>query len=248
MLFRRSMLALAALPAGRRAAGSPAEPGGGGVSAGSPATAAEAGPPALSPAQVVLFETPHLASVRPPVRLDYAFRRDEAGKPTVEDSIRLAVRASAEKGRRDVAVEFLTGARAIRYPPATGFRGNPLLLFALDRQTRELSAATGGSATWFRNRIRRALAGGAELRPATVELDGRPLAATEILLTPFAGEPRAGRYRAMRFAVRLAEEVPGRIHAIRTDLPAGEDGGAVAESIVFTGAAPLPEAPEGTAR
>ena len=56
--------------------------------------------------------------------------------------IRLEIRAAQDPGRRDVHPEFLTGPRALRYPPALGFRGNPLLLFALDRDARELSAAT----------------------------------------------------------------------------------------------------------
>jgi hypothetical protein len=227
MFCRRSVVSVAILPALRAAS-----------------ARAESGPPSLSPAQVALFETPHLAALRPPLRLDYAFRREEAGRPAVEDSIRLEVRAGPAPGRHGVAVEFLTGPRAIRYPPAPEFRGNPLLLFALDRETRELSAATGGSTTWFRNRIRRALADAAELHPAAVVLgDGRRLPATEIRLTPFAGEPRARRYQAMRFTFLLSEAVPGQIHTIRTDLPEGEGGGAVMEEIVFAGTAPLEEAP-----
>lgn len=228
MIPRRGLLVLALFaPCVRRA------------SAGSEESSA--GPP-LSAAQRALFETPHLEALRPPVRLDYAFRRSEEGKDPVEDAIRLEVRASEDEGRRDVAPEFLTGPRQIRYPPARGFRGNPLLLFALDRDTRELSAATGGSATWFRNRIRRALAEGAEVRPARIALGGRDLAATEIVVAPFAEEPRAGRYRARIYRFVLSPEVPGWIAAIRTEVPAGPEGGAITEAIVFAAAVPLPEA------
>lgn len=196
----------------------------------------------LSPAQLTLFETPHLASLRPPLRLDYDFRREEAGKDPVADTIRLAVRASAgQDAKRDVSPEFLTGPRAIRYPPALGFGGNPLILFALDRDTRELSAATGGSALWFRNRFRQALATAAEISRAEIEHDGRRVPATVIALTPYAGEPRAGRHEARRYAFTLSEAVPGWFHAIRTDVPATADRGAVAESISFVGTAPLPE-------
>lgn len=195
---------------------------------------------ALSPAQVALFETPHLADLHAPVRLDYRFRREEAGKPVVEDSIRLLVRDSSEPGRRDVSVEFLTGPRAIEYPPARGFRGNPLLLFVLDRETRELSAATGGSTLWFRNRIRHAYEA-AEPRAEVAALDGRNVPATAIEITPFQGEPRARRYQALRLGILLAEAVPGRIHTIRTELPEGEEGGRVVESVTFAGTAPLPE-------
>lgn len=224
MVLRRGVLALAAPLLG--AAGG---------------AAGESARASLSPAQVMLFETPHLASVEPPLRLDYEFRREEAGKEPVVDAIRLAVRASAGQGSgRDVSPEFLTGPRALAYPPALGFSGNPLLLFALDRDTRELSAATGGSAMWFRNRFRHALATAAELRPAEIEHGGRRLPATTISLVPYAGEPRARRYQERRYAFTLAEALPGWVHAIRTELPPAEGRGAVVESIVFAGTSPLP--------
>lgn len=194
---------------------------------------------AMSPAQLALFETPHLASLRPPLRLDYNFRREETGKEPVSDAIRLAVRASAGGDGFDVSPEFLTGPRALHYPPALNFRGNPLLLFALDRDTRELGAATGGTPNWFRNRFRRALAEAAEVRPAEVEHDGRRVAASVIALRPYDGEPRAGRYRHRLYAFTLSEAVPGWVQAIRTELPASGEAGAVVESIAFAGTAPL---------
>lgn len=229
MLHRRGVLALAAAPLL------------GGAAAGDGATEADTRA-ALSPAQIALFETPHLASLRPPVRLDYAFRREEGGREAVEDTIRLGVRASpGQDNKRDVSPEFLTGPRALRYPPALGFLGNPLLIFAMDRDVRELSAATGGTPNWFRNRFRQALAGSAEVRPGEIDFEGRRLPATVIAVTPYTGEPRAGRFRDRRYVFALAEALPGWFHAIRTELPPAGDRGAVSESIVFTGTSPLPE-------
>jgi len=197
---------------------------------------------AMSPAQVALFETPHLSSLRPPLRLDYDFRREEDGKEPVADTIRLALRASAAGGGCcDVSPEFLTGPRALRYPTAPNFHGNPLLLFALDRDTRELSAATGGGLLWFRNRFRQALATASEVRPAEIEHDGRRVPATLITLRPYEGEPRAGRYQLKLYAFTLSESVPGQVQAIRTEMPAEGGAGAVAESITFAGTARLAE-------
>jgi hypothetical protein len=196
---------------------------------------------AMSPAQIALFETPHLASLRPPLRLDYEFRREEEGKEPVADTIRLALRASAGGGCCDVSPEFLTGPRALRYPAAPNFHGNPLLLFALDRDTRELSAATGSTLTWFRNRFRQALATAAAVCPAEIEHEGRRVPATLITLRPYEGEPRAGRYQHKLYAFTLSEAVPGQVQAIRTDLPADGGAGAVVESISFAGTAPLAE-------
>jgi hypothetical protein len=195
----------------------------------------------LSDAQLLLFETPHLAALHPPLRLDYGFLREEERREPVRDTIRLEVRASAEEGRLDVFPEFLTGPRAIRYPAAHGFRGNPLLLFALDRDSRELSAATGGSTVWFRNRIRQALAKAATTHRITMPFQGYEIEATEIVLMPFTGEPRARRYQERRYRFVLSHAVPGWIQAIQTELPAGEEGGAVREDISFEAAVPLQE-------
>ena len=197
----------------------------------------------LSPAQIALFESAHLAGLSAPTSLEYGFRREEEGREPVEDTVRLEVRASAETGRFDVIPEFLTGQRNLAYPPARGFRGNPVLLFALDRDARELAAATGGTPHWFRERMRRAFLHAAAQREHEVELDGRSVAATSFEVVPFVGEPRARRFQSRRYVFTLADAVPGRIHSLLSDTPAGEGGGAVTEVIAFRGARPLGAAP-----
>ena len=191
-------------------------------------------PPALSEAQLLLFETPHLAALDPPLRLDYDFRREAAGQAPV------ATRSGSRSGRGKrragaTCCRIPDGPRAIHYPPARGFRGNPLLLFALDRAARELSAATGGATGWFRNRIRQALAAVPSPRRVPLPFDGREIEAAEVVLHPFAGEPRAGRYQDQRYRFVLAEDVPGWIHTIASELPEG----GVREDITFAAAVPL---------
>lgn len=201
------------------------------------AHAAETSPPPLSPAQIALFETPHLAAILTPVQLDYIFRREESGRPTVTDQISLDVRPAAENGRHDVYPNFLTGERHINYPAATGFLGNPLLIFALDRDTRELSAATGGSPNWFRGRFRAALLDRATLQHGPVSAAGlpSPVEATTVELTPFENERRARRFQTLHYAFVLSDAVPGGIVEIRSTVSAGPDGPAIMESIAFSG-------------
>ncbi|NOG73119.1 hypothetical protein [Roseicella sp. DB1501] len=206
-------------------------------------TAADEPPPPLSPAQRLLFETPHLAGLHAPLRLDYDFLREEAGRAPVRDTIRLAVRASQDAGRFDVEPEFLTGPRVMHYPVARGFRGNPLLLFTLDRDARELSAATGGSTVWFRTRIRQAFVDAATVQRITLPFEGGEVPATEVLLQPFGGEPRARRYQAMRLRFVLAEAVPGWLRSIGSEVPAGDDHPAFREEIVFAHAEPMEATP-----
>ncbi|KAA2213509.1 hypothetical protein [Teichococcus oryzae] len=197
--------------------------------------------PPLSPAQIALFETPHLASIKQPTRLSYAFRREEAGRAPVDDRIVLEVRRVSDDGRHDVHAEFLTGDRRINYPPALGFKGNPLLLFALDRESRELASATGGSMNWFRGRFRRALVDEAETLQEQVKLAALPhaVAAQRIIVMPYGGEPRARRFQGLRYDFVLSGAVPGGILQMLTTVPAAEDGPAMAESITYSGSEAL---------
>ena len=127
--------------------------------------------------------------------------------------IRLAVRASPAPEAAATSPRSSSPDRApSRYPPAPGFRGNPLLLFALDRDTRELSAATGGSPAWFRNRFRQALATAAELRPTEIEHRRAPAwPASVIALSPYAGEPRARPLPAPALRLRPVRGRAGRV-------------------------------------
>jgi hypothetical protein len=201
---------------------------------------AEEGTPPLSPAQAALFDTPHLASIRAPVDLDYSFLREENGHRTVEDRITMEVRVVHEDGRHDVYPDMLTGERHIAFPPALGFHGNPLLMFALERDTHELATATGGAPSWFRNRIRHAFAEGATLHETqlhgTGAAEGAP--ALEIEITPFRGEARARRYQECRYVFLLSQAVPGGIAEIRSILPPAEGSGEVVETIRFSGTRP----------
>jgi hypothetical protein len=203
-----------------------------------PARAEEDAPP-LSPAQTALFGTPHLAAIRAPLDLDYRFLHQGDGQAPVEDRITMEVRAVHADGRHDVYPDVLTGERHVAFPPALGFRGNPLLMFALERDAHLLAAATGGSASWFRNRIRRAFADGATLRetrlPDTGEAQGAP--ALEISITPFRNEPRARHDQERRYLFLLSEAVPGGIAEIRAIQPLAE-GGEVVDSIRFAGTRP----------
>lgn len=204
-----------------------------------PAAAQQEAQP-LSPAQIALFETPHLASIHTPQDLDYAFRREEEGHPPVDDRITMEVHTVHGDGRHDVYPGFLSGERHIPFPPALGFRGNPLLLFALERDVRRLAAATGGSATWFRNRIRRAFLDGAKLHETHLQAAGMEEAvpAVEIEITPFEGEPRAGRHQQRRYRFLLSQSIPGGIAAIHMIQPATDGQGKVKESVTFAGSRP----------
>jgi hypothetical protein len=198
--------------------------------------------PPLSPAQVALFESDHLHSIDAAERLQYRFDH-EASAPgdAYVDQINLDVRPRSD-GAKDLWVEFLTGKHRVPFPPVSGFRGNPLLMYFLERDVETMHQQTGGSTTYFRNRIRRAFVNEAELRQTDVERDGKPTPATEITLTPFRGDQHIAAFLGLqekRYRFILSDAVPGSVYELASEVPgeAGQ-GPRVKETVTFAATVP----------
>lgn len=201
-------------------------------------TAAHAEDQPLSPAQVALFESDHLKSITRPVRLEYAFEHRGGAAGDYVDKVSADIREVHEDGRKDVAVEFLSGEHRMNFPPAMGFHGNPLLMFFLEHDVVEMRQATGGAATFFRNRIRRAFVDGAEMHPVEVTVDGRKQSGTEIVITPFRNDALVERFpgvaeKTYRFI--LCDAVPGTIYQISTAVGKSAVPSAFEESMTYSG-------------
>ncbi len=191
----------------------------------------------LSPAQIALFESDHLARIRRPATLDYAFRHDGPG--SYDDSVSLAVRAVHGDGAKDVLVEFLSGVRRVEFPPVAAFHGNPLIMYFLEWDVLGMHKATGGSALYFRNRIRDAFVDRAQISKVSITIDGRAQPATAIVLQPYRDDPEIERYASFRdksYRFVLSDSVPGMVYEIRASLP-GVAGGAPASAdrVTYTG-------------
>jgi hypothetical protein len=199
-------------------------------------------PRPLSPAQVALFESDHMHGINERAELSYAFHHEETDEAkSYDDRIALDVRPQPD-GRKDVWVDFLTGEHHVPYQPAVDFRGNPVLMFFLERDVQEMHKLTGGAATYFRNRIRQAFVDRATVRKTTVEAAGRQAPGTEITLEPFSHDPRIAIFpgwkdKSYRFV--LSDEVPGTIYEIATEVP-GADGQKprFKETMIFAGEKP----------
>lgn len=207
------------------------------------AAAADDQPPPLSPAQIALFENDHLKSITKPVQLDYAFVH-RGGTDNFDDKVSETIREVHENGSKDVSVEFLSGEHQMNFPPVNGFHGNPVLMYFLEHDVVELHQATGGSATYFRNRIRRAFLDGADMHPTEVTVDGKTQSATEIVITPFRNDAQIARFpgvteKSYRFV--LCDAVPGAIYQISTSVPksaapsSNAASAAFDESMTYTG-------------
>ncbi|WP_210530480.1 hypothetical protein [Rubellimicrobium arenae] len=113
-----------------------------------------------------------------------------------------------------------------RFNAATG---NPIAMLFLEQTVRRIAEATGGSPFYIRNRIRDSLAGTGRIEDVTVDWDGGPIPATEVVLLPFAEDAHRaelGPFADLEIHVVVSESVPGWYHSIRT-----ESGAAGAEPV-----------------
>ena len=191
--------------------------------------------PPLSAAQIALFESDHLAEIKSPAILDYSFQH--AGSEPYEDDVALVVNEVHNDGSKDVSVEFLTGEHRMEFSPVSGFHGNPLIMYFLEWDVRGMHKLTGGSALYFRSRIREALVDKAEIADISITVNGRTEPATAITVQPYQRDPGIERYAAFReksYRFVLSPAVPGRIWEIEASLPANPPGAeAVADRVAY---------------
>jgi hypothetical protein len=191
---------------------------------------------ALSPAQHLLFASDHLHTITTPAVLRYSFA--VTGEGGFVDGVAIGIDPRPD-GTKDVRIDFLGGERHLPFAPVSGFKGNPVLMFFLERDVIEMHRATGGSALYFRNRIREAFADRATMRPVQVAIGGREQEGTEVTLLPFREDPMIARFAAYReksYRFVLVDAVPGTIYQIRTQVPAGDASAAASETtMTFSG-------------
>ena len=109
-------------------------------------------------------------------------------------------------------------------PPLDDARGNPVLLGFLEHDIAQMSRLTGGSATYFRKRIRMALANGAQVVAQPITWQGRQVPAQVVRIQPYRDDPLHARYekyagKTYRFV--LSDSVPGGVYQLATALADG---------------------------
>lgn len=174
-----------------------------------------------SDAEVLMFETDHLKQITEPTVLQYDFKKDGALESGFEDSVAVNIDKIAEDGKA-VSTIFLSGAKKIDFPAIDNAAGNPVLLYFLERDIREMERLTGGKPPYFKKRIRLALADTAEVRPIKFSYEGKEIAGREIRITPYADDPlkeRFGKYLGKYYLFTLADEVPGGVYQMRAVIP-----------------------------
>jgi len=203
-----------------------------------PAAAPAAAAEDFSPAEKALFMTPMLEGLPLPSTLTYRYRREAAGGDGFDDPVVLTLRRGAQGV--DVDTDFLAGPRHLALPAVAGATGNPVVLYFLEREVREMNRSTHGQASYFRKRIRMAVYSGAGLRDTTVTYGGRQLPARQIVLQPYHDDPLRERFEGQadkRFVFTLSDAVPGGVVAMRSQVDGTDGKPVVREELLLEGAA-----------
>jgi hypothetical protein len=174
---------------------------------------------AVSSAETLLFETDHLARIKPPAVLVYEFRKESNVEPGFSDKVQLDLAFS--KGKTSATLHFLSGTHKHDIPALEEAHGNPVLLGFLERDIAEMKRLTGGSTAYFRKRIRMALAEGAQVSPQSIRYQGKSLPAQAVRIQPYLNDPMHARFESYvhkTYVFVVSDQVPGGIYQVRSSL------------------------------
>jgi hypothetical protein len=192
----------------------------------------------FSVAERLLFMTPQLKTLQAPTQLRYTFSKTGSLEEAFTDEVSVTLSAKADGGCCDAKGVFLGGARNQPAPDVPAAESNPVLLYFLEYDVREMKRLTGGSQNHFRKRLRMAIYQNAQVRDVTLRYRGRAVKGQEITFSPFLDDPNRPRYE--KFAKKdyrflLSPEVPGGVHGIRTRIP-GDGKPLMVEELLIDGA------------
>lgn len=177
-----------------------------------------AGAQPVSPAETLLFETDHLAKMEP-ATLVYQFSKRSNVEAAFTDSVELEVTRS--KGQVHATLHFLSGKRRRELPEIDDAHGNPVLLGFLEHDIAEMKRLTGGSVTYFRKRIRMALANSAQVTPQRITWQGKTIEGQAVRIQPYLDDPLHARfenYVRKTYTFVFSDGVPGGLYQVSTSL------------------------------
>jgi hypothetical protein len=186
-----------------------------------PAQAAD--PSQFSVAENKLFVDDHLQGLTGPATLDYIYAKRGTLEAPIDDTARIIIGPAATGTGHSVKVEYLSDTRKLELADIDAANANPVILFFLERDIREMHRLTGGSTGYFRKRIRMALADGGQVEAVTRNVGSRRVAATEIRIAPYRDDPARDRYEKFAektYTFTLSDDVPGKVVELRSELSA----------------------------
>lgn len=199
------------------------------------AGAAAQAPAPVSRAEQLIFVEPQLRELRPPLTLRYRFEHSGSQEAAWADDVRIELSARPDGVCCAADGRFLSERRALALPAVEAAVSNPITLYFLEYDVREMQRLTKGQQAHFRRRIRLALADAAEVGSTTVRHGGRDWPATTVRIRPYLDDPyrpRFERYAGKEYWFVLAPGVPGSVYQLRTRVPAPAGGAPLIEDIL----------------
>jgi hypothetical protein len=181
-----------------------------------PAHAAD--PSEFSEAEKLVFVEHQLANVKVPTRLNYSFVKSGSLESGFEDAVLIDVIKVGASGST-VQSKFLSGKRNVKLPDIDGAQANPVILYFLEHDIREMERLTKGKSAYFRKRIRMTLVDEAVVRDTRITYNGNEVDAKEVSVSPYVTDParsRYERYANKRYTFVLSNAVPGGVYQLRT--------------------------------
>jgi hypothetical protein len=171
----------------------------------------------ITPAEQLVFTEDHMHGINPQTELDYSVvsTGEEKQDP---DIVRVLV-VSPGNQKSDAQVSDRGGAVNL---PNEGLPCNPVVIYFLERDIADMEHLTGGKRRYFQQRVRLALAQGPQITNVTAQVGGKPVAARQIVVQPYLNDPNAERfprYTGKRYTFVFADDVPGHVALIRTEVP-----------------------------
>lgn len=212
----------------------------------SPDAALSAGPaPAegktdFSAAERLLLMSDQLSGLKPPTTLSYRFRKSGPLEPGFEDRVDLKLQKQPDGSCCTASSEFLTGERRMNLPDLEQARGNPVILYFLEHDIRDMNRRTKGASAYFRKRIRMALYESATVKEVQLQYRGKAVAGQEIQIRPYANDPnqsRFAKFTGKQYVFVLSPDVPGGVALIRSSATeAGASAPFIEEELRLEGA------------
>ena len=195
----------------------------------------------FSPAERLLFMTNQLAALKPPTTLNYSFRKSGSMEEGFEDKVKIALSKQPDGSCCAGVGEFLTGTRKLKLPEVPAAEGNPVILYFLEHDVREMQRLTKGSQYHFRKRIRMAVYQGAKVREVSLAYRGKTIQGTQVDISPYLDDPNRPRYEKLavkQYQFLLSNAVPGGVYGIRTHIGEASQAPLIVEELYAEGAEP----------
>jgi hypothetical protein len=196
-----------------------------------------------SPAERLIFMTDQLANVKPPARLRYSFRKSGALEEAFDDKVEIALAPQADGSCCLGHGEFLSGARQLQLPDVENAKGNPVIVYFLEHDVRDMHRLTKGQDAHFRRMIRMAIYKDAQVRDTSLRYRGRDVPGKEISIEPYTNDAQRDRFEKFarkRYVFLLSDEVPGGVYGIRSAISAqnADAPPLIVEELLIEGAEP----------